>query len=67
MEIPIKINNLNSPLLNKNIDTSNIIPVVIPNIISSIFVIISDVLKLFLNILKISKISSLSQEKQISI
>ena len=51
----MNIKNRISPLLNTNIEYNIIIPVIIQNNISSIVVIMSDVLKLFLNILKMSK------------
>ena len=51
---PIKINNLSSPLLNLKIEYSISKNVKIQKIKSSQYVIISGVLKLFLNILNIS-------------
>ena len=53
--IPIKIYSLNSPLLNLNTQNRIKIPVIIQNIKSCKYVIISDVLKAFLKILKQSK------------
>ena len=52
IKTPKSINNRISPLLNTNIEYSIIAPVKIQNIISSIYVIKSFVLKLFLRILK---------------